>query len=95
MKILKMLKTMITARGLEVLLLGKEVTTPSNVSLGIVTAIKNELSQDKIWMLIDNLGQESLIPIEQIAVVAKKVILFDDLSAYNLAKNGDWRVAPG
>jgi hypothetical protein len=86
MKILQMLKTMITARGLEVLLLGKEVTTPNDASLGIVTSIKKELSQDKIWMVIDNLGRESLIPIEQIAFVANKVTLFDDYSAYNLAE---------
>jgi len=86
MKILQMLKTMITARGLEVLLLGKEVTAPNDVSLGIVTSIKKELSQDKIWMVIDNLGRESLIPIEQIARVANKVTLFYDYPAYNLAE---------
>jgi hypothetical protein len=86
MKLLQMLKTMMTARGLEILLLGKEVTAPNNVSLGIVTSIKKELSQDKIWMVIDNLGRESLIPIEEIARVAKKVTLFDDYSAYNLAE---------
>ena len=86
MKILQMLKTMITARGLEVLLLGKEVTAPNDVSLGIVTSIRNELSRGKIWMVIDNLDRESLIPIEEIARVAKKVTLCDDYSAYNLAE---------
>lgn len=45
MKILRMLKTMITAKGLEVLLLGKEVTMPDGASLGVVAAIKRELSQ--------------------------------------------------
>ena len=85
MKILQMLKTMITARGLEVLLLGKEVTATNDVSLGTVTHIKKELSQDKIWMVIDNLGRESLIPIEEIARVANKVTLFDDYSVFNLA----------
>jgi len=84
-KILQMLKTMITARGLEVLLLGKEVTATNDVSLGTVTHIKKELSQDKIWMVIDNLGRESLIPIEEIARVANKVTLFDDYSVFNLA----------
>ena len=86
MKILQMLKTMIAARGLEVLLLGKEVTARNDVSLGIVTSIKKELSQDKIWMVIDNLGRESLIPIEQITRVANIVTLFDDYPAYNLAE---------
>jgi hypothetical protein len=86
MKLLQMLKTIITARGLEVLLLGKEVTASNDVSLGIVTSIKKELSQDKIWMVIDNLGRESLIPIEEIARVARKVTLFDDYSVYNLAE---------
>ena len=86
MKILQMLKTMITARGLEVILLGKEVTATNDVSLGTVTHIKKELSQDKIWMVIDNLGRESLIPIEEIARVANKVTLFDDYySVCNLA----------
>lgn len=78
MNILRILKTMITARGLEVLLLGKEVTTPKEVGLGIVTAIKKKLSQDKIWMVVDNQGQESIVPIEQIASVANKVVLFGD-----------------
>ena len=86
MKLLQMLKTMLTAIGLEVLLLGKEVTAPNDVSLGIVTSIKKELPQDKIWMVIDNLGRESLIPVEEIARVAKKVTLFDDYSVYNLAE---------
>jgi hypothetical protein len=87
MKLLQMLKTMLTARGLEVLLLGKEVTAPNDVSLGIVASIKKELPQDKIWMVIDNLGRESLIPIEQIARVAKKVTLFDDYAVYKLAES--------
>ncbi len=86
MKLLQMLRTMITARGLEVLLLGKEVTAPNDVSLGIVTSIQKELSQDKIWMVIDNLGRENLIPIEEIARVARKVTLFDGYSGYNLAE---------
>ena len=86
MKLMQILKTMITARGLEVLLLGKEVTASNDVSLGTVTSIRNELSQDKIWMVIDNLGRESLIPIEEIARVAKKVTLFHDYSACNLAE---------
>jgi hypothetical protein len=73
MKLLQMLKTMITARGLEVLLLGKEVTASNDVSLGIVTSIRKELSQDKIWMVIDNLGRERFIPIEEIARVAKRL----------------------
>ncbi|MDH5781199.1 MAG: hypothetical protein OEZ07_01335, partial [Dehalococcoidia bacterium] len=66
MKILQKLKTMIAARGLEVLLLGKEVTMPDGVSLGVVARIKKELAQDKIWMVVANQGQESIIPIEQI-----------------------------
>ena len=86
MKLLQMLKTMITARGLEILLLGKEVTASNDISLGIVTSIRKELSQDKIWMVIDNLGRERLIPIEEIARVAKKVTLFDDYSVCNLAE---------
>jgi len=90
MNILKKLKTMITARGLEVLLLGKEVTMPDGVSLGVVARIKKELPQDKIWMVVDNQGQESIIPIEQIISVANKVVLFDDLSA-SLAADGDSR----
>ena len=72
MKILRTLKTLITVKGLKVLLLGKEVTLSEGVQLGKVVDIKKELSRDKIWMVIDNLGQENLIPIEQIAAVANK-----------------------
>lgn len=89
MKLLRMLKTVIAARGLEVLLLGKEVTMPNGASLGAVTAIKKQLSQDKIWMVIDNLGQKTIIPIEQIANVADEVVLFDDLPLASLAADGD------
>jgi hypothetical protein len=81
MKILRMLKTMVTARGLEVLLLGKEVTMPDDVSLGIVTAIKKQLSQDKIFMVINNRGQKNLLPIEYVARVTDKGILLNDLSS--------------
>ena len=90
MKILQRLKTMIAARGLEVLLLGKEVTMPDGVSLGVVARIKKELPQDKIYMVVDNQGQESIIPIEQIISVANKVVLFDDLMA-GLVADGDSR----
>jgi len=90
MNILRMLKTLITAKGLEVLLLGKEVTMPDGVSLGVVARIKKELPQDKIWMVVDNQGQESIIPIEQIISVANKVVLFDGLSA-GLATDVDSR----
>ncbi len=89
MKLLRMLKTVITARGLEVLLLGKEVTMPDGASLGAVTAIKKELSQDKIWMVIDSLGQKRIIPVEEVANVADKVVLFGDLPLASLAADGD------
>ena len=95
MKILRMLKTMVTARGLEILLLGKEVATFNNISLGIVTAIKKELSQDTIWMVVDNLEQENIIPIEQIVCVAKKVIFLGDLPVFNLTSNGELRISSG
>ena len=78
MKILRMLKTLVTAKGLEVLLLGKEVTMPDGIRQGVIIGIKNELSQDKIWMVVDNQGQEMIIPIEQIASVTNKVVLFGD-----------------
>ena len=89
MKLLGMLRTVITARGLEALLLGKEVREPDGASLGAVTAIKKELSQDKIWMVIDNLGQKKLIPIEEISKVADKVVLLGDLPLPRLATDGD------
>ena len=95
MKILRILETVIAAKGMEVLLLGKEVATFNDANLGIVTAIKKELSQDKIWMVINNLGQENLIPIEQIASVSKKIILFGDLSIYDLARNRDLETSSG
>ncbi len=79
MKILQMLKTMVTARGLEALLLGKEVTTSDGLILGEVAAIKRELGADKIWMVVDGWGREGRIPIEQIAAVASNVVLFDGL----------------
>ena len=88
MKILRMLKTIIAAKGLEVLLLGKEVTIPSGASLGVVVGIEKELLQDKIWVVVDNQGLKSIIPIEQIVSVANKVVLCDDLSA-SLATDGD------
>lgn len=78
MKILHMLKTLVTVKGLNVLLLGKEVTTPDGASLGFVAAIQRELSRDSIWMVIDNVEKELMIPIEQIASVANKIILFGD-----------------
>ena len=95
MKILRMLKTIVTARGLEILLLGKEVATFNNISLGIVTAINKELSQDKIWMVVDNLEQENIIPIEQIVCVAKKVILSGDLPVFNFTSNRELRISSG
>jgi hypothetical protein len=70
---------MLTAKGLEVLLLGKEVTMPDGTSLGVATAIRKEFSQDKLWMVVDNQGQESILPIEYIASVTDKVILLNDL----------------
>lgn len=79
-KFVQMLKTLTTARGLEILLVGKEAVTSGSISLGTVIAIKKELSQDKIWMVIENSGQESLIPIEQIAAVSQKIILLDGAS---------------
>ena len=85
MKILRILKTMVAAKGLEGLLLGKEVTIPNSVSLGVVVAIKKEFPQDKIWAVVNNLGQESILPIEQIASVTDKVVLFGDLVPANLA----------
>jgi hypothetical protein len=87
MKILRMLKTMMTTKGLEVLLIGKEVTMPDGASLGVVTSIKKELSQDKIWMVGDKQGLKSIIPIEQIASVANKVVLCDDLPLTRLVTN--------
>ncbi len=94
MKILRMLKTLVTVRGLEVLLLSKEVAMPSDISLGVVTAIKKELSQDKIWMVIKNQSQEIIIPIEQIASVTNKVILFDNLLSPNLTMSGNLSASP-
>ena len=85
MNTLRMLKTIIAAKGLEVLLLGKEVTTPDGAGLGVVVSIKKELPQDKIWMVVDNQGQERTIPIEQIASVTNKVVLFGDLPLVSLA----------
>ncbi len=70
--------------------MGKEVIMPDGVTLGVVVRIKKELPQDKIWMVVDNQGQESVVPIEQIISVANKVVLFDDLSA-SLATDGDSR----
>ena len=89
MKILRMLKTLVTAKGVEVLLLGKEVTMPDGASLGVVIGIKRELSQDKIWMAVDNLGQEMIIPIEQIASVTNKVVLLGDSLLANSVLSGD------
>lgn len=89
MKVLQMLKTMLAAKGLEVLLLGKEVIAANNVSLGVVTAIRKELSHDKIWMVIDNQAREAIISIEQIVSVTNKVTLSDELSPASLAANGN------
>jgi len=87
MKILRMLRTLITVRGLEVLLLGKEVALSEGVQLGKVVDIKKELSQDRIWMVIDNLGQEAVIPIERISSIATKVIFIDNFLSTELAAN--------
>lgn len=88
MKILRMLKTLIIVRGLKVLLLGKEVSLPNGDSLGMVAAVKEELSQDKIWMVIDSQSQEVGIPIEQILSVTPKAILIDFLSTELAADKG-------
>jgi len=87
MKILRTLKTLITVKGLKVLLLGKEVTLSEGVQLGKVVDIKKELSQDRIWMVIDNLGQEAVIPIERISSIATKVIFIDNFLSTELAAN--------
>ena len=87
MKILRMLKTLVTVRGLKVLLLGREVTLPDGISLGVVIDIERELPQDRIWMVIDNLGQVMIIPIERIVGIANKTILADDFSSTELAAN--------
>ena len=87
MKILRMLKILVTVRGLEVLLLGKEVALPDGIILGVVSAIRRELSLDKIWMVIDSQGQERAIPIEQIARVTGKVIFFDEFPVAGLEAN--------
>ena len=87
MKILRMLKTLITVRGLEALLLGKEVALPDGASLGVVVAIEREVPRDRIWMVIDNLGQEAVIPIERISSIASKVILIDSFLSTELATN--------
>ena len=89
MKILHMLKTIITVRGLNVLLLGKEVAMPNGMSLGVVAAVKRELSHDKIWMVIDGLGKELIVPIEQIASAANKVILFANPPLADTVMNDD------
>ncbi len=68
---------------------GQEVMMPDCVSLGVITAIRGELSQDKIWVVIDNQGQEQIIPVEQIAAVANKVILFDNFLPSRLAISRD------
>jgi len=89
MNIWRMLKAMITTRGLKVLLLGKKVIMPDCISLGVVTAIRKELSHDRIWVVIDNQGQEKIIPVEQIAAVTNKVILFGDFLPSRLAPSRD------
>ncbi|MEA3253792.1 MAG: hypothetical protein U9Q17_02460, partial [Chloroflexota bacterium] len=87
------LKTMVTARGLEALLLGKEVTTSDGLILGEVAAIKKELGADKIWMVVDGRGREDRVPIEQIASVASKVVLFNGLCPGRAADGalGGWK----
>ena len=94
MSILRMIKTLITVKGLEVLLLGKEVTMPGGVGLGVVVAIEKELAQDRIWMVVGNQGREKAMPIEQIASVTNKVTLFGDLSLSGVAMNED-SASPG
>ena len=89
MKLLQMLKTMLAAKGLEVLLLGKEVITPNGVSLGVVTAVKKELSRDRIWMVIDNQARKAIISIGQILTATNKVTLSDELPPASLAVNGN------
>ncbi|MBN2187180.1 MAG: hypothetical protein JW732_07010 [Dehalococcoidia bacterium] len=88
MKILQILKTMLAAKGLEALLLGKEVITPNDISLGVVTAIEKEFSHDKIWMVIDNKAREAMVSIERILTVTNKVTLCDELLSARLAANG-------
>ena len=89
MSILRMLKTLVTAKGLEVLLLGKEVAMPHGVAVGVVVAIEKELAEDKIWMVVEAQGQKSRIPIEQIATVTNAVVLFADSPLSGMVMNGD------
>jgi len=78
MGILSVMRTLVTAIGLEGFLLGKEVITSSDASLGVVKAVEKELSRDEIWMVVDSLGREIMVPIEEIVSVARNVILLDD-----------------
>ena len=89
MSVLRMLKTLVTAKGLEVLLLDKEVTMPHGVAVGVVVAIEKELAEDKIWMVVEAQGQKSRIPIEQIATVTNAVMVFADSPLSGMAMNGD------
>ena len=85
MKILRILRTLVEVKGLKALLLGKEVILADDSMVGMVIDIRRELSQGRIWMVIDNLGQESIVSIEQITSVASKVMLGDDFSSTKLA----------
>ncbi len=78
MKIWQMLGTLFTSIWLAELLLGKEVTMPDGASLGIAADIKLDLEQDKIWVVINNHGEWSIIPSEQIASLDDKAVLSEN-----------------
>jgi len=77
MNIWQILGTLISAIGLMEVLLGKEVATPDGANLGVAADIELDLMRDKIWVMVENQGQWSTIPSEQIASLTDKVILFE------------------
>jgi len=78
MNIWRVLGTLLATIGLMELTLGKPVTNPEGASLGIAADIKLDLAQGKIWIVIDNQKQWSIISTDQIIGLTDKVILSED-----------------
>ncbi len=78
MKIWQVLDTCMTAIGLTELLLGREITMSDGTSIGVVADMKLDLAQGKIWVVIDNQKQRSMISSEQLISPAHEANLIDD-----------------
>jgi len=67
MDIWHLLGTLISAIGIMVIFLGKEIITPEGTVVGKVVDMKLDLIKSQIWMIVEDKGHLSMVPSERIA----------------------------